>query len=78
MSISLRTVYDKSTKIISSGASNTSSIESISGGMNGSEMCSQCLCMQCNRGPDRYNTCNKCMDCRGTVSICPINEFKKS
>ena len=78
MSISLRKVYGKPTKTISSGANNTSSIEAISGGINDSEMCSQCLCMQCNRGPDRYNTCNKCMDCRGTVSICPINEFKKS
>ena len=78
MNIPLRTVYGKPTKIISNGTNNASSIEAISGGMNDAEMCSHCLCMQCNRGPDRYNTCNKCMDCRWTVSMCPINEFKKS
>ena len=55
---------------------NRDSFESISDGMNTADMCQQCLCMLCNRGPDKYKTCDICSNCRGAVSICPIHEYE--
>ena len=46
-------------------------------GTNSPNMCDQCICMLCNKGPDMYKSCDKCMTCMGPVRICPKKDFDK-